>query len=63
MKPEKKKTNQKIARDAIPAGISANRPEISRRASAQRDVESAIILTWYPISRKYSDNVIPGKQE
>ena len=48
---------------AIPAGISANRPEISRRASAQREVESAIILTWYPISRKYSDNVIPGRQE
>ncbi|TNN53297.1 hypothetical protein EYF80_036452 [Liparis tanakae] len=29
-----------------PAGISANLPEISLRASAQRDVESAIMLTW-----------------
>lgn len=29
----------------LPAGISARRPEISLRASAQRDVESAIILT------------------
>lgn len=29
----------------LSAGISANRPDISRRASAQRDVESAIILT------------------
>jgi hypothetical protein len=28
-----------------PAGISAKRPEISRKASAQRDVESAIIAT------------------
>jgi len=36
------------------------RPEISRNASAHREVESAIILTLYPISRKYSAIVIPG---
>ena len=46
---------------SLPAGISARRPEISRRASAQREVESAIILTLKPISRKYSDNVIPNQ--
>ena len=46
----------------IPAGISAKRPEISRSASAQREVESAIMLTLKPISRKYSDNVIPISQ-
>lgn len=45
----------------VPAGISARRPEISLRASAQRDVESAIMLTLYPMSLKYSDNVIPAK--
>lgn len=45
----------------LPAGISARRPEISLRASAQREVESAIILTLYPISLKYSDSVIPAK--
>lgn len=43
----------------LPAGISAKRPEISLRASAQREVESAIMLTLYPMSLKYSDNVIP----
>lgn len=42
-----------------PAGISAKRPEISLRASAQREVESAIMLTLYPMSLKYSDSVIP----
>lgn len=47
----------------VPAGISARRPEISLRASAQRDVESAIMLTLYPMSLKYSDNVIPVKTE
>lgn len=36
-----------------------SRPEISRNASAHRDVESAIILTLYPISLKYSAIVIP----
>lgn len=45
----------------IPAGISARRPEISLRASAQREVESAIMLTLYPMSLKYSDSVIPAK--
>ncbi|KAK6911143.1 hypothetical protein RJ641_023236 [Dillenia turbinata] len=35
-------------------GTSTNLPDISRNASAQRDVESAIILTLYPISLKYS---------
>lgn len=29
----------------VPAGISPKRPEISLSASAQRDVESAIIAT------------------
>jgi hypothetical protein len=29
----------------LSAGISANRPEISLKASAQRDVESAIMET------------------
>lgn len=43
----------------IPAGISAKRPEISLSASAQRDVESAIIATFNPWSRKYSDKVMP----
>lgn len=43
-----------------PAGISARRPEISRSASAQREVESAIMLTWRPMSRKYSDSVMPA---
>lgn len=43
-----------------PAGISAKRPEISRSASAQREVESAIMLTWSPMSRKYSDSVMPA---
>lgn len=47
-------------RRVVPAGISARRPEISLRASAQREVESAIMLTLYPMSLKYSDNVIPG---
>lgn len=37
-----------------------SRPEISLNASAQREVESAIILTLYPISLKYSAIVIPG---
>jgi hypothetical protein len=46
----------------IPAGISARRPDISRRASAHRDVESAIMLTLKPISRKYSDKVIPASE-
>lgn len=45
----------------LPAGISARRPEISLRASAQREVESAIMLTLYPMSLKYSDSVIPAK--
>ena len=36
-----------------------SRPEISRNASAHLDVESAIILTLYPISLKYSAIVIP----
>lgn len=46
-----------------PAGISARRPEISLRASAQRDVESAIMLTLYPMSLKYSDSVIPSRTD
>lgn len=49
----------RLRKDYSPAGISASRPEISLRASAHREVESAIILTWQPISRKYSDRVIP----
>ena len=36
-----------------------SRPEISRKASAHREVESAIMLTLYPISRKYSAIVMP----
>ena len=40
-------------------GISSRRPDISRSASAQREVESAITATEYPISRKYSAMVIP----
>ena len=47
----------------LPAGISARRPEISRRASAQREVESAIMLTLYPMSRKYSERVIPANTQ
>lgn len=43
----------------LSAGISAKRPEISLNASAQRDVESAIIETLKPISLKYSESVIP----
>jgi hypothetical protein len=51
--PNLKKKKEKINRFSIlsknknnqPAGISAKRPEISRKASAQRDVESAIIAT------------------
>ena len=39
--------------------MRTRRPEISRNASAQREVESAIILTLYPISLKYSAMVIP----
>jgi len=31
-----------------PAGISARRPEISRKASAHREVESAIMATFMP---------------
>lgn len=46
----------------LPAGISARRPEISLRASAQREVESAIMLTLYPMSLKYSDSVIPAQR-
>ena len=34
-------------------------PDISRRASAQRDVESAMMATLYPMSRKYSAMVMP----
>lgn len=34
-----------MATSHIPAGISARRPEISLRASAHREVESAIMLT------------------
>lgn len=41
------------------AGISASRPEISRRASAQRDVESAIMEKLYPWSLQYSAKVMP----
>lgn len=36
----------RLRKDYLPAGISASRPEISLRASAHREVESAIILTW-----------------
>lgn len=36
----------RLRKDYSPAGISASRPEISLRASAHREVESAIILTW-----------------
>ena len=41
------------------AGISARRPEISRSASAQREVESAIMDASMPMSRMYSAIVIP----
>lgn len=41
------------------AGISASLPEISRSASAQREVESAIIEKLYPWSLQYSASVIP----
>lgn len=41
--------------------IFTSRPDISRSASAHRDVESAIMLTLYPISLKYSAKVIPAK--
>lgn len=47
----------------LPAGISARRPEISLRASAQREVESAIMLTLYPMSLKYSERVIPAENK
>ncbi len=40
-------------------GISSSLPDISLRASAQREVESAMIDTEYPISLKYSAIVIP----
>jgi len=40
--------------------IFTSRPDISRSASAHRDVESAIMLTLYPISLKYSAKVIPA---
>lgn len=42
---------------------NTNRPDISRRASAQREVESAIMLTLYPISLKYSAIVIPEDEK
>ena len=40
--------------------LFTSRPDISRSASAHRDVESAIMLTLYPISLKYSAKVIPA---
>jgi len=41
------------------AGISSSLPEISLKASAHLEVESAITATLYPISLKYSAMVMP----
>ena len=45
--------------DPSSPGISSSLPETSRSASPQREVESAIRATSYPMSRKYSAMVMP----
>ena len=56
---EGRETRAEVCGVAAVRGHLREAPEISRSASAHRDVESAIMEMLYPWSRKYSASVMP----